>query len=58
MGGVYGGNPVYETVKFNREPKSGKIHERKYYFAVGTGKPKAGVIGEASIDFSSYAEAN
>ncbi|XP_075518012.1 uncharacterized protein LOC142552208 isoform X1 [Primulina tabacum] len=51
-------NPVYETVKFNREPKSGKIHERKYYFAVGTGQPKAGLIGEASIDFSSYAEAN
>ncbi|XP_073132959.1 uncharacterized protein [Henckelia pumila] len=51
-------NPVYETVKFNREPKSGKIHERKYYLAVGTGQPKAGLIGEASIDFSSYAEAN
>ncbi|XP_073052010.1 uncharacterized protein [Primulina eburnea] len=51
-------NPVYETVKFNRDPKSGKIHERKYYFAVGTGQPKAGLVGEASIDFSSYAEAN
>lgn len=51
-------NPVYETVKFNREPKSGKIHERKYHFVVGTGQPKAGLIGEASIDFSSYAEAN
>ncbi|KZV44467.1 cingulin [Dorcoceras hygrometricum] len=51
-------NPVYATVKFNREPKSGKIHERKYYFAVGTGQSKSGLIGEASIDFSSYAEAN
>ncbi|XP_073285572.1 uncharacterized protein [Primulina huaijiensis] len=51
-------NPVYETVKFNREPKSGKIHERKYNFVVGMGPPKAGRIGEASIDFSSYAEAN
>lgn len=29
-------NPVYETVKFNREPKSGKILERKYHFVVGT----------------------
>ncbi|KZV15156.1 Armadillo/beta-catenin-like repeat family protein [Dorcoceras hygrometricum] len=34
------------------------IHERKYYFAVGTGQSKSGLIGEASIDFSSYAEAN
>ncbi|XP_073042895.1 uncharacterized protein [Primulina eburnea] len=51
-------NPVYETVKFNREPKSGKIHERKYNFVVGMAPPKAGRIGEASIDFSSYAEAN
>ena len=29
-------NPVYETVKFSREPKTGKIHERMYYFVVGT----------------------
>ncbi|KAL3818081.1 hypothetical protein ACJIZ3_003986 [Penstemon smallii] len=50
-------NPVYENVKFNRDPKSGKILERIYYFVVGTGSSKAGVIGEASIDFSSYAEA-
>ncbi|KAK4422632.1 hypothetical protein Salat_1845700 [Sesamum alatum] len=51
-------NPVYETVKFNQDPKSGKIHERIYYFVIGTGLSKAGVVGEASIDLSNYAEAN
>ncbi|KAL0448013.1 UNVERIFIED_CONTAM: hypothetical protein Slati_1929200 [Sesamum latifolium] len=51
-------NPVYETVKLNQDPKSGKIHERIYYFVVGTGLSKAGVIGEASIDLSNYVEAN
>ncbi|KAK4400766.1 hypothetical protein Sango_1182700 [Sesamum angolense] len=51
-------NPVYETVKFNQDPKSGKIHERIYYFVIGTGLSKAGFVGEASIDLSNYAEAN
>ncbi|XP_041994491.1 myosin-11-like isoform X2 [Salvia splendens] len=51
-------NPVYETVKFSREPKTGKIHERIYYFVVGTGSSKGGVLGEASIDFSNYVELN
>ncbi|KAL3625451.1 hypothetical protein CASFOL_030905 [Castilleja foliolosa] len=56
-GGCFWDNPVYESVKFNRDPKSGKIHERIYYFVVGTGSSsKSGVIGEASIDFSNYAE--
>ncbi|KAL0329772.1 UNVERIFIED_CONTAM: hypothetical protein Sradi_4963900 [Sesamum radiatum] len=54
-GSCFWENPVYETVKFNRDPKSGKIHERIYY--IGTGSSKVGVIGEASIDFSNYAEA-
>ncbi|XP_011080988.1 paramyosin [Sesamum indicum] len=56
-GSCFWENPVYETVKFNRDPKLGKIHERIYYFVVGTGSSKVGVIGEASIDFSNYAEA-
>ncbi|XP_042067349.1 uncharacterized protein LOC121810663 [Salvia splendens] len=51
-------NPVYETVKFSREPKTGKIHERMYCFVVGTGASKGGVLGEASIDFSNYVELN
>ncbi|KAF3448541.1 hypothetical protein FNV43_RR09254 [Rhamnella rubrinervis] len=50
-------NPVYETVKFFREPRTGKISERIYHFIVSTGSAKAGVLGEISIDFSDYAEA-
>ncbi|KAL3833512.1 hypothetical protein ACJIZ3_008248 [Penstemon smallii] len=56
-GSCFWENPVYETVKFNRDQKSGKIHERMYNFVVGTGSSKAGFTGEASIDFSIYAEA-
>ncbi|KAJ4712082.1 putative Myosin heavy chain-related protein [Melia azedarach] len=51
------GNPVYETVKFVREPKTGKISERIYNFIVSTGLSKAGYLGEASIDFADYVEA-
>ena len=29
-------NPVYETVKFVREPKIGKFNERLYHFVVST----------------------
>lgn len=29
-------DPLYESIKFNRDPKSGKIHQRMYYFIVGT----------------------
>ncbi|XP_028804790.1 myosin heavy chain, striated muscle [Neltuma alba] len=50
-------NPVYETVKFTRDPKTGKIHERIYYFVISTGLRKANSIGEASINFADYAEA-
>ncbi|RAL44385.1 hypothetical protein DM860_011662 [Cuscuta australis] len=50
-------NAVYETVKLIRDPKSGKIHEKIYNFVVGTVSSKTVVLGEASIDFSSYAEA-
>uniref|UniRef100_A0A5B6ZKD0 Putative myosin-9 isoform X1 n=1 Tax=Davidia involucrata TaxID=16924 RepID=A0A5B6ZKD0_DAVIN len=50
-------SPVYETVKFFREPKSGKIHEIIYHFVVSTGSSKAGLFGEVSIDLANYAEA-
>ncbi|KAL8503351.1 hypothetical protein ACS0TY_022186 [Phlomoides rotata] len=50
-------NAVYETVKFNQDPRSGKVLERIYYFILGTGASKSGVVGEASIDFSNYVEA-
>ncbi|CAK9164972.1 unnamed protein product [Ilex paraguariensis] len=56
-GSCYWENPVYETVKFVQEPKTGKIHERIYHFVVSTGSSKAGVVGDASIDFANYAEA-
>ncbi|XP_059642826.1 uncharacterized protein LOC132284715 isoform X2 [Cornus florida] len=56
-GSCYWESPVYETVKFVREPKTGKIHERIYYFVVSNGLSKAGVFGEVSIDFANYAEA-
>ncbi|XWS48945.1 hypothetical protein CRYUN_Cryun13aG0120800 [Craigia yunnanensis] len=50
-------NPVYETVKFVREPKTGKINERIYHFILSAGLGKEGLVGEASIDFAAYAEA-
>ncbi|KAG6688680.1 hypothetical protein I3842_11G136400 [Carya illinoinensis] len=49
--------PVYQKVKFNREPRTGKIIGRIYYFLVSTGSSKPGTIGEISIDFADYAEA-
>ncbi|GMQ05365.1 hypothetical protein CsSME_00050424 [Camellia sinensis var. sinensis] len=55
-GSCYWENPVSETVTFFREPKSGKIREKIYYFVVSTGSSKADLVGEVSIDFASYAE--
>ncbi|XP_009619461.1 uncharacterized protein [Nicotiana tomentosiformis] len=57
-GSCYWDKAVFETVKLIQEPKSGKIHEKIYYFILGTGSSKAGVVGEASIDFSNHAEAS
>ncbi|CAA0831542.1 Myosin heavy chain-related protein [Striga hermonthica] len=56
-GSCYWEKPMFETIKFNRDPKTGKIHERLYYFVVGTGSSKSGAVGQVSIDFSNYAEA-
>ncbi|KAK8533146.1 hypothetical protein V6N13_046308 [Hibiscus sabdariffa] len=50
-------NPVYETVRLDRDPKTGKINERIYHFILSTGLGKGGLVGEASIDFAAYAEA-
>ncbi|MED6195544.1 hypothetical protein PIB30_038875 [Stylosanthes scabra] len=50
-------NPVYETVKFVQDSKTGKFTERIYYFVLSTGLSKASTIGEVSIDFADYAEA-
>ncbi|XP_047160218.1 intracellular protein transport protein USO1 [Vigna umbellata] len=49
-------NPVYETVKFVQESKTGKISDRIYHFLVSTGLPKASSIGEVSINFADYVE--
>ncbi|CAN0841337.1 hypothetical protein LINGRAHAP2_LOCUS3233 [Linum grandiflorum] len=48
--------PVYETVKFNQDSKTGKISERIYHFILSTGSAKSSVVGEASIDLAAYAE--
>ncbi|KAE8677988.1 protein LURP-one-related 4-like [Hibiscus syriacus] len=50
-------NPVYETVKFAQDPKTRKINEIIYHFILSTGLGKGGLVGEASIDFSAFAEA-
>ncbi|KAG5249287.1 transport family protein [Salix suchowensis] len=49
--------PVYETVKYIRDVKTGKINERIYHFVVSTGSSKNSLVGEVSIDFADYAEA-
>ncbi|XP_027914232.1 myosin-10 isoform X1 [Vigna unguiculata] len=49
-------NPVYETVKFVQEAKTGKISDRIYHFLVSTGLPKASSIGEVSVNFADYVE--
>uniref|UniRef100_A0A6N2KRK7 C2 NT-type domain-containing protein n=1 Tax=Salix viminalis TaxID=40686 RepID=A0A6N2KRK7_SALVM len=49
--------PVYETVKYIRDTKTGKINERIYHFVVSAGSSKNSLVGEVSIDFADYAEA-
>ncbi|KAF9689359.1 hypothetical protein SADUNF_Sadunf01G0084100 [Salix dunnii] len=49
--------PVYETVKYIRDAKTGKINERIYHFVVSAGSSKNSLVGEVSIDFADYAEA-
>ncbi|XAR70315.1 hypothetical protein NMG60_11027125 [Bertholletia excelsa] len=55
-GSCFWENPVYETIKFFREPRTGKIHEKIYKFVVSSGSLRGGLVGEVSIDFSSYTE--
>lgn len=56
-GGCYWEKPVYETIKFTQEPKTGKINERIYHFILATGLSKFGLLGEVFIDFANYAVA-
>lgn len=39
------GNPIYETVKFSRELKTGKISERIYHFILSTVRNVANFLG-------------
>ncbi|KAL6182165.1 hypothetical protein ACLB2K_043588 [Fragaria x ananassa] len=50
-------NSVLETVKFDPEPRTGKIKERLYNFVLSTGSSKASVLGEVSVDFAEFSEA-
>ncbi|KAF8117982.1 hypothetical protein N665_0007s0031 [Sinapis alba] len=51
--------PVYETVKFLKDAKTGKVNQRIYHLIVSTtGSTRgSGLVGETSIDFADYADA-
>ncbi|WOL00203.1 hypothetical protein Cni_G08916 [Canna indica] len=50
-------NPIYETVKLVRDPKSGKMIEKLYQFLVSVaGSSKHGVLGEAAVNLADYVE--
>ncbi|XP_057525435.1 uncharacterized protein LOC130804836 isoform X1 [Amaranthus tricolor] len=55
--GCYWENPIYETVKFIQDPKTGKILERIYYFLISTGSPKGSLVGEFSVNIADYVAA-
>ncbi|XP_073103007.1 uncharacterized protein [Elaeis guineensis] len=51
-------NPIYETVKLTKDPKTEKINEKVYRFLViADGSAKADFVGEVTIDLAYYAEA-
>ncbi|XP_072962402.1 uncharacterized protein [Typha angustifolia] len=51
-------NPIYETVKFSFDTKTGKINDKTYQFLLSsTGSIKAGILGEVNINLAYYAEA-
>ncbi|WOG81231.1 hypothetical protein DCAR_0100376 [Daucus carota subsp. sativus] len=54
-GSCYWEKPVYETMKFTQDLKTGKINERSYHVIFSTGLSKFGLLGEVSIDFADYA---
>ncbi|KAL8207801.1 hypothetical protein R6Q57_007213 [Mikania cordata] len=56
-GSCYWEKPHFETVKFTRDQKTGKINEKIYRFVVATGSSIFGIIGEVFLDFSKYSEA-
>ncbi|CAH2080158.1 unnamed protein product [Thlaspi arvense] len=51
-------SPVYETVKFLQDVKTGKVNQRIYHLIVSTtGSTKSGLVGDTSIDFADYVDA-
>ncbi|KAG9441164.1 hypothetical protein H6P81_017018 [Aristolochia fimbriata] len=50
-------NPLYETIRFNRDPKTGKINEKIYRIFIQIGSSRNNILGEVAIDFANYAEA-
>ncbi|XP_039137599.1 thyroid receptor-interacting protein 11-like isoform X2 [Dioscorea cayenensis subsp. rotundata] len=49
--------PIWETVKFIQDPKSGKINEKAYQFLVSAaGSTKYGYLGETTINLADYAD--
>ncbi|XP_076917672.1 uncharacterized protein LOC143577834 [Bidens hawaiensis] len=56
-GSCYWEKPVYETVKFSQDPKTGKFHEKIYHLIVAKDSSRFGCVGEVSVDFASYAAA-
>ncbi|KFK33030.1 hypothetical protein AALP_AA6G321500 [Arabis alpina] len=52
-------SPVYETVKFVQDLKTGKVNQRIYHLIVSTttGSTKSGIVGETKIDFGDYVDA-
>ncbi|KAG2711301.1 hypothetical protein I3760_04G070800 [Carya illinoinensis] len=54
-GTCYWENPIYEKVKFIKDPKTGNLNEKIYHFIVSTGSSKSGYLGEASFDFTDFA---
>ncbi|XP_060203600.1 uncharacterized protein LOC132631891 isoform X1 [Lycium barbarum] len=50
-------NPIYETVKLVRDPKTGKFRQNIYYFSVASGSSKSGFLGEVGLDFADLVEA-
>ncbi|GMH01477.1 hypothetical protein Nepgr_003316 [Nepenthes gracilis] len=53
-GCCYWENPVYETVKFVQDAKTGKFHDRIYNFIITTGSPTSSLVGEASVNIVVY----
>ncbi|VFQ99637.1 unnamed protein product [Cuscuta campestris] len=48
--------PVQETIRFEKDSKSGILQEKIYYFVLGTKSSKSGFLGEVGMDFAELAD--